>query len=129
MPVYKDTDQMYEILGGLWTQLLEHQENGKKFKDSGLTIKYNLSDPAGTLWVTPDGVLTGAQDLKPDVEMTLAGDTAHKFWLKELSLPAALAKKLIISKGSMSKVMKLLPLLKPLHEMYPAVCEKWGLSK
>ena len=129
MSVFKDTEQMYEILGGLWNQLIEHPENGKKFKASGLTIKYNLSEPGGTLWVTPDGVLTGNQELKPDIEMTLSGDTAHKFWLKELSLPAALAKKLIVSKGSMAKVMKLLPLLKPLHEMYPAVCDKWGLPK
>ncbi|SFH15134.1 hypothetical protein SAMN05660649_04067 [Desulfotomaculum arcticum] len=127
MAVYKDTKQMYEILGGLWSQLLEHPENGKKFRDAGLNIKYNLSDPAGTLWVTPGGVLTGDQNLKADVEMSLAGDTAHKFWLKELSLPAALAKKLIVSKGSMAKVMKMLPLLKPLHEMYPAVSDKYNL--
>lgn len=129
MAVYKDTEQMYEILGGLWRQLIEHPENGRKFKDSGLTIKYNLSDPAGTLWITTESVLTGSQALKADVEMTLAGDTAHKFWLKELSLPAALAKKLIVSKGSLTKVMKLLPLLKPLHEMYPAACDKYGLPK
>ncbi len=29
MAVYKDTKQMYEILGGLWSQLLEHPESGK----------------------------------------------------------------------------------------------------
>jgi hypothetical protein len=129
MAIFKDSDMMYEVLGGLWRQLIEHPENGLKFKDSGLTIKYNLSDPAGILWVTPEGVLTGSQSLKPDVEMTLSGDTAHKFWLKELSLPAAMAKKLIASKGSVTKVMKLLPLTKPLQDAYPAVCEKYGLPK
>lgn len=127
MAVFKNTEQMYEVLGGLWQQLLEHSENGQKFRDSQLKIKYNLSEPSGVLWVTPGGVLTGDQEIKPDVEMTLSGDTAHKFWLKELSLPAALAKKLITSKGSMAKVMKLLPLLKPLHEMYPEVCMKHNL--
>ncbi|MGB9802757.1 MAG: hypothetical protein ACPLRU_08600 [Desulfofundulus sp.] len=129
MAVFKDTAQMYEVLGGLWKQLIEHPENGQKFKESGLTVKYNLSDPEGTLWVTPDGVFTGNQDLKADVEMTLSGDTAHKFWLKELTLPAALARRLIVSKGPMSKVMKLLPLLKPLHDLYPTVCEKYNLPR
>ncbi len=129
MAVFKDTEQMYEVLGGLWRQLLDHPENGKKFKESGLTVKYNLYDPAGTLWVTPDGVFTGTRDLRADVEMTLSGDTAHKFWLKELTLPAALAKKLIVSKGSTSKVMKLLPLLKHLHDLYPTVCEKYNLPR
>lgn len=129
MAVFKDTDQMYEILGGLWRQLIEQPESGKKFMDTGLTVRYSLSDPDGTIWITPDGVLTGDHKLKPDVEMTLSGDTAHKFWLKELSLPAAQARKLIVSKGSISKVMKLIPLLKPMHEMYPEICDKYGLSK
>ncbi|MFZ5596441.1 MAG: hypothetical protein ACOY31_05460 [Bacillota bacterium] len=129
MAVYKDTNLMYEVLGGLWQQLLENSATGPKFKQADLRIKFNLSDPAGTLWITPDGIFTGDKDMKADVEMTLTGDTAHKFWLKELSLPVALARKLIVSKGAMNKVMKLLPLLKPLHEMYPAVCEKYGLPK
>lgn len=129
MPVYKDTEQMYTVLGGLWSQLLEHPESGKKFKDARLQIKFSLSEPSGILWVTPEGVFTGEQGFKPDIEMTLNGDTAHKFWLKELSLPAALAKRLITSKGSMTKVMKLLPLFNPLHEMYPDICDKYGLAR
>lgn len=129
MRVFKDTEQMYEVLGNLWQQLLDDSENGAKFQAAQLKIKYVLSEPSGILWVTTEGVLTGEQDLKADVEMTLSGDTAHKFWLKEISLPSALAKKLITSKGSMAKVMKLLPLLKPLHEAYPAVCDKYGLPK
>lgn len=129
MAVFKDTEQMYEILGNLWQRLLDDPVNGSKFKEAGLKIKYILSEPSGVLWVTPEGVFTGEQDMKPDVEMTLSGDTAHKFWLKEVSLPAALAKKLITAKGSMTKVMKLLPLLKPLHEAYPAVCDQYGLPR
>lgn len=129
MAIYKDADMMYEVLGGLWKQLFENPETCQKIKEAGLNIKYNLSDPAGTLWVTPEGVLTGSQNIKPDVEMTLSGDTAHKFWLKELSLPVAMAKKLITSKGSVTKVMKLLPLTKPLQDAYPALCEKYGLTK
>lgn len=129
MSVFKDTNHMYEILGGLWMQFIDHPEAGPKFKETELKVKYNLSDPQGTLWITPDGVFTGEQTIKADVEMTLSGDTAHKFWLREISLPVALAKKLIISKGSMNKVMKLIPQLKPLHEMYPEICDKHGLTR
>lgn len=129
MTVYKDTEKMYEVLGGLWMQLLDHPESGTKFKASELIIKYNVSAPEGILWVTPEGVLTGVQNIKPDVEMTLSGDTAHKFWLRQVSLPVALAKKLITSKGSIAKVMKLLPLLKPVHDMYPEVCDKHNLPR
>mgnify|MGYP000577913000 CR=1 FL=1 len=68
-------------------------------------------------------------DLKPDVEMTLAGDVAHQFWLKQITLPVALARKLITAKGALNKVMKMLPLLKPLHEAYPDLCARYGLPR
>ncbi|MFZ5650670.1 MAG: SCP2 sterol-binding domain-containing protein [Bacillota bacterium] len=129
MAVFKDTAQMYEVLGELWTALLEHPESGPRMNKAELTIKYRLNDPDGVLWVTPQGVKTGDQELKADVEMTLAADTAHKFWLKQVSLPVALAKRLITSKGSMDKVMKLLPLLGPNYENYPGLCDKHGLPK
>lgn len=129
MAVYKDTAQMYEVLTELWTALLDHPENGPKIRQYQLKVKYNLSSPDGVLWVTPDGVKTGDQEIKADVEMTLAADTAHKFWLKQVSLPVALAKRLIISKGSLDKVMKLLPLLGPNYENYPKLCDKYGLPK
>lgn len=129
MAVYKDAAQMYEVLGELWTALLEHPENGPKIKQHQLKVRYNLRNPGGVLWITPDGVKSGDQDLKADVEMTLDADTAHRFWLKQVSLPVALAKRMISSKGSLDKVMKLLPLLGPNYENYPRLCDKYGLPK
>jgi len=129
MGVFKDTDQMYQVLGELWTGLLDHPESGPKMKGAGLTVKYNLREPEGILWITPDGVKTGYQELKADVEMNLTSDTAHKFWLKQVSLPVAMAKRLITSKGSLDKVMKLLPLLGPNYENYPGLCDKYGLPR
>lgn len=129
MAVFKDSSQMCEVLGGVWKQLLDHPEVGKKFKDSELTIKYNVSDPNGVIIVTSEGVFYGEQNIKADVEMSLSADTAHKFWLQQISLPVALAKRLISTKGSMTKVMKVLPLLRPLYNMYPAICDQHGLPR
>jgi hypothetical protein len=120
---------MYQVLGELWTDLLENTPSGEKMKEFNLIVKYNLSDPDGTLWITPAGVRTGEQQLKAQVEMTLAADVAHRFWLKQVTLPVALAKRQIKSKGSLDKVMKLLPLLGPNYEKYPLLCEKYGLPK
>ncbi len=129
MAVFKDQAQMYEVLGGLWEGLLNHEVYGPKFKDAGLKIKFVVTDPAAVLWVTPQGVIRGDADLRADVEMTLSGDTAHSFWLKQLSLPVALARRSITSKGSINKVMQVLPMLKPLHEAYPAICDRYGLPR
>ena len=124
MPVFESKEKMQTVLGGLFEKLLSDPEFGPKFVKSDITIKFNISDPNAELWVTPgDGatgeVIWGATDQKATVEMTLSGDTCHKFWLKEIAMPIALAKGLIKAKGPMPKILKLLPLLKPAYEAYP----------
>ena len=45
-----------------------------------------------------------------------------------VSMPVALAKGLVKTKGPLPKVLKLLPLLKPAYEMYPEHAKAHGLS-
>jgi hypothetical protein len=61
--------------------------------------------------------------------MDLSGDSCHLFWLKELSLPIALAKRKIKARGPMPKVLKLLPMLKPAYEAYPEIAKAHGILK
>ncbi len=133
MPVFKSKDDIETIIGGLFNALLDDPVVGPKYLKSNIVIKYNLSDPNHTMWMTPgDGtkgeVIWGSADLKADVEMTLSGDSCHAFWLKHISMPIALAKGLVKTKGPMPKVLKLLPLLKPAFEMYPEHAKFHGLS-
>ncbi|HOM29683.1 MAG TPA: SCP2 sterol-binding domain-containing protein [Deltaproteobacteria bacterium] len=127
MPVFKNTEHLYETLGGFWKALYERQDFSQAVKSAGIQIKFEITDPQAVIWVGPDGVEFGEQNLKPDVTMQLAGDTCHAFWKKEVSLPVALAKRQIKSKGNIAKVMKLLPLVKPAYDMYPEYMKKHGL--
>ncbi|MEW6112384.1 MAG: SCP2 sterol-binding domain-containing protein [Thermodesulfobacteriota bacterium] len=129
MAVFGSTDQMYDVLGNLFRMLMGQPDFGQKIKDSDLIIYFKISEPDGEIWVTSDGqVICGPADLKPTVSMTLSGDTCHKFWLKQVSMPIALAKGLIKVKGPMPKVLKLLPLLKPAYEAYPDHARKHGIQ-
>lgn len=133
MPVFENKKRIETVIGGLFNALLDHPVVGPKYLKSNIVIKYNLSDPNHTMWMTPgDGtkgeIIWGNADLKADVEMTLSSDSCHAFWLKHISMPIALAKGLIKTKGSMPKVLKLLPLLKPAFEMYPEHAKSHGLS-
>ena len=128
MAVFESTEKMYEVLGGLFNLLMQDKELYDKFIESSIVIKFTINDPEGFIWLTRDGqVICGPVDQKPTIEMMLSGDTCHKFWLKEVSLPAALAKGLIKAKGPLPKVLKLLPLLKPAYENYPAIAKKHNL--
>jgi putative sterol carrier protein len=127
MAVFKNTEYLYEVLGGFWKALSEMEVFSSALKEANVQIKYEITDPSGIIWVGPDGVEFGEQNLKADVTMQLAGDVCHAFWKKELSLPVALAMRKIKSKGNIAKVMKLLPVLKPAYELYPEYMKKHGL--
>ena len=133
MGVFESKEKMQTVLGSLFETLLAGPVMGPKFLKMGIIIKFNISEPNGDLWLTPgDGtagqVIWGDFDEKATVEMTLSGDTCHKFWLRHISMPVALAKGLIKAKGPMPQVLKLLPLLKPAYEMYPEHAKSHGLS-
>lgn len=132
MAVFESKEKMVTVLGSLFENLLADPVMGPKFVQTNIIIKFNISDPDGALWLTPgDGtkgeVLWGDIGQTATVEMTLSGDTCHKFWLKHISMPVALAKGLIKAKGPMPKVLKLLPLLKPAYDMYPEHAKSHGL--
>ena len=129
MPVFKDTEQMYELLENLWTHIVKETEFGPKLKEYDISFKFILSDPNGYLWVGHDKVVTGDEANQPAViTMELSGDTTDKFWRKQISLPVALATRKIKSKGPIPKVLKILPFLKPVYEKYPEYCEKFGIG-
>ncbi len=128
MPVFKSTEKMYEVLGSLFESLMENQDVAEKFREAQMTILFQIHEPEGQIWLDPDqGVVCGSTNLKPTITMSLSGDSCHKFWLKELSMPVALATRRIKSKGSLPKVLKMIPLLKPAYENYPAIARKHGV--
>jgi len=104
----------------------------KKFNDANITIKFSLSEPEGTIWVIhgedKPRVVLGDYNGKADVEMILSSDNAHKFWLKQLSIPVALATRKIKTKGSVTKVLGLIPLVNPIFDLYPKYCKSKGIQ-
>ena len=132
MAVFETKEKMQMVLGGLFEKLLSDPVFGPKFAKAGITIKFNITEPNAALWVTPGDGTRGKVfwDLSGDkatVEMSLSGDTCHKFWLKQISMPIALAKGLIKAKGPMPKILKLLPMLDPAYQAYPEWARQNGL--
>jgi putative sterol carrier protein len=127
MAVFKNTEHLYETLGGFWQFLYEHDAFSSSLKKADLTIKFEISDPAAVIWVSPDGIEFGEKNAKADITMKLSADTCHAYWKKDISLPVALAKRKIVSKGNIAKVMKLLPVVKPAYDFYPQYMAKHGL--
>jgi hypothetical protein len=54
------------------------------------------------------------------VVMTMDADTAHKFWLGKVNVTVALARGQMKAKGPVAKILKLVPLTKPIFPRYEA---------
>lgn len=128
MPVFKDSEQMLNMLKDLWSHVVFESEFGEKLREYDITYKFIITDPPGYLWVSSEEVIVGDEANRDGIiTMELSGDTVHAFWLKKIKLPVALATRKIKSKGPIPKVLKILPFLKPVYEKYPEFCEKHGI--
>jgi putative sterol carrier protein len=117
-----------QLFGDLWTKMVEG-EFGQKIKENEISIKYEIHDPEMTMYVDHTGCCFD-EEAKPKaavVLMKMSLDTAHKFWMKNLNVPKALALRQIKAKGPIGKVLQLLPLLKPGQAMYPDYCKKFNV--
>ena len=131
MPIFESTEQMYDVLGTVLSSITEDPVVSKKFNEKNINVRFVYHDPSGEIWVLhgedEPSVVTGPTDVKADVEMWLSGDDAHLFWLKKLNLPVAITKRKVKSKGPTTKVLALLPMLKPAYAKYPAICKEKGI--
>lgn len=129
MAIFKDAAHMEEIFGKLCTDLIKETELGKKLEESGINVIFTVNEPDLMMYVDHNGPIIGeeAKNRKAIVNMKMSGDTVHKFWLKKVNIPKAIALRQIRTRGPITKVLKLLPLLKPGQEIYPSYCEKFNL--
>lgn len=121
MGFFKDAAELDEYIGGVFRDAGEHPESGPKLKASNIVMRvlYKEPDCEMTL-VFRDAyqVINGPTDIKPDVTLLMRGDTADQFWRGEYNLALGLAKGQVKAKGPVNKILKLVPLTKPLFPMY-----------
>lgn len=121
MAYFDSEAEVYEYMGGIFRTAAEHPEAGPKLKAAGVTLQLHYSSPDTTLTVKfddPMEVIEGATDVMPDVQLFMAADLADKYWRGEYNLAVGLAKGQVKAKGPVNKILKLVPLTKPLFPIY-----------
>ena len=88
---------------------------GKVSRSGEYSIFFVVTDPDMVMFVDENGPIfsTKAEKKLPVVTMKMKGNIVHKFWLKDLNVPMALALHQVVAKGPVNKVLQLLPLMKP----------------
>jgi putative sterol carrier protein len=131
MAYFPTEQEVYDTLGKLFLDLLEDEELMANFRKSDTIVQYQLREPESQITVRMTAadesrVDLGATDLQPEVTMSMEADTAHRFWLGKVNVTVALARGQIKAKGPVAKILKLVPLTRPVFPRYQAQLETQG---
>ena len=131
MAYFKDDDEVYQFIGKLFQDLTDDEELGPKFRRADTVVQYRYRNPESQITVKmidgEDGqVDLGETELEPEVVMTMEADTAHRFWLGKVNVTVALARGQMKASGPVAKILKLVPLVKPVFPRYRMMLEDAG---
>jgi putative sterol carrier protein len=128
---FKDADEVYRFLGKLFEDLADDEELAPKFRRANTIVQYQYRNPDSTITVNlmeggEGQVDLGETSMEPEVVMSMDADTAHRFWLGKVNVTVALARGQMKAKGPVAKILKLVPLVKPVFPRYRKMLEDAG---
>ena len=131
MAYFKDDQELYDFIGRLFVELTEDEELAPKFRKANTIVQYQYRNPESQITVRmQEGedpqVDCGETTMEPEVVMSMEADTAHKFWLGKVNVTVALARGQMKAKGPVAKILKLVPLVKPVFPRYRKMLEEAG---
>ena len=131
MAYFKDDQEVYAYIGKLFEDLSVDPELSPRFRKADTIVQYQYRNPESQITVRmkeneDPKVDLGPTDMDPEVVMTMEADTAHKFWLGKVNVTVALARGQMKAKGPVAKILKLVPLTKPVFPRYRKMLEDAG---
>jgi hypothetical protein len=133
MAYFRDEQEVYDHIGKLFQDLMRDDELVPKFQKANTIVQYAFRNPDSSITVKmlegqDPQVDLGSSDLDPEVTMSMDADTAHRFWLGKVNVTVALARGQMKAKGPVAKILKLVPLVRPVFPRYRAQLEAAGRS-
>ena len=131
MPYFKDAEEVYANLGRLFEDIVADDDLRARFQGTDTVFQYRMRRPDSQVTVkaledADPQVEFGITELQPEVVLAMDADTAHRFWLGKVNITVALARGQIKAKGPVAKILKLVPLTKPVFPRYKALLEADG---
>lgn len=121
MPYYNNAEEIYKYLGGVFLAAND-TEVGPKLMGADIDLQVYYTDPEASMTVRlrqpAIEVTDGGDNPDADVKLFMPADIGDKFWRGEYNLGVGLAKGQVKAKGPVNKILKLVPLTKPLFPLY-----------
>lgn len=122
-----------ELISELLRRVGDDPELGPQMGKMGLLAAYRCTDPDFTVWLdTADGkydVGVGDPLREPNVTISYDADTAHKSWLNKLNATMAITRGTIKVDGSVTALLRFVPLQAKVADVYVSLLEERGLTE
>lgn len=117
MSIFETSEQLYTYISELFEEIAALPEAQEALKSLTLCVRFHYTMPDCVMTLTAaNGEYTISRDADSDatadVELSMTGDVAHKFWTGELNVMGAITTREIGVTGSLGKIMRLTPLIK-----------------
>ena len=132
MSTFKDADEVYTFIGGMFEKAVKEPSFIEATKGTGLVVHLIQTDPDTTMIIDFEGqkVLCGdaAAGQASSVTLRMSSDNSNRFWQGHLNFTLAMAQRKVKLDGKRSVALKLLPLTKPLFATYIQALKDAGRS-
>lgn len=129
MAYFKEADEVYRYIGGIFEEALQDPELADRLASSGVVLRINCREPTATILVDmPNRTVTSGADpnAPATVSLSMHADVAHRFWLGTVNISMALAKGEMRAKGPVPQILKLVPVARQLFPRYRTLLEATG---
>lgn len=137
MPVFQTEQELRLCLGRLYDEARRDPRIAPQIRASQLVIRFRYDEPPAVVTINAASPPTQknayvdvfwGEDvaLQPDIELRMKADIAHHFWQGKVNLLMALTRQQIVAKGPLAQILKLLPAVEPMYEMYPRILHELG---
>ncbi len=131
--IYDSSEQLEKVLYELVQQIFKDESNRQKFKEKGVTVKIEVTDPGCSVFLDPAApdIASRNGDLRADIVLKMEADLMHDFWLGRTNIVEKIAGKRfqveLANNIAAAHLIDFLPLLVSGLDIYPALCEKHGI--
>jgi putative sterol carrier protein len=118
---FSSPEEVDRYIGEMFRQADTHPKVGAKMRAADVTMRVVYTDPDCEMtvrFVDPMEVVFGEASAEPDITLSMPADIADRFWRGRYNLAVGLARSEVKAKGPVNKILKLVPLTKPLFPVY-----------
>jgi hypothetical protein len=136
MGLFKDYGEFQQVFDQLMQEILAHPIIGPKLARSKMVVQFQYTEPDAQITINfkepakdpklAGNYVWGETPWEPDVVFKQSADFSNRFWQGKENVIAALAKRQVSARGSITKALQLIPVIRPTFRIYPQVLQKLG---